>query len=146
MYRVLFREIAAYQAQADRLAAQSKPDGFVRNYHQQLLQLTPDKFSQVKEIILPCVQQMQAVDVQARTLIDAVKSQHRGAAKGSPNAMVPPPPPELADLEAKRTALILAAADAIAAALGPSQFAYFESLARRHLGSSFQVSTAGKTQ
>jgi hypothetical protein len=87
-----------------------------------------------------CTQQIQAIDDQAAAIIQAVKKQHKNAARNSPNATVPPPPPELADLEARRTAVVLAAADKVATAFGSAQFSYFESLVRLYVGSGFKGS------
>ena len=138
MYRILFREIVAYQDMADQMAAQSKDAAFLRNYHQNTLELSTAMTAQLIQIVRPCVTQVRAIDAQANAVIRATKAQHKGAPPGSPNATTPPPPPELALLEAKRSAVILAAADSIAAAFGPAQFAYFETLVRRHVGSSFK--------
>lgn len=120
---------------------QSKPDGFLRDYHQSLLQLSPAQFAQVKSIALSCVRQIQALDQQAKEIIDGTKGQFKNAPRNSPMAMVPPPPPELAALEAQRSMTVLTAADSIAAALGPAQFSYFENLTRRHVGSGLRAST-----
>jgi hypothetical protein len=141
IYRTLFREIAAYQAEADRLAAQSKPDAFVRHYHESVLQLSAAQFAQVKNVALGCVQQIQAIDLRAKEIIDTTKNQFKNVPKTSPKAIVPPPPQELAELEVQRSAIVLAAADTIATALGPAQFSYFENLTRRHVGSGLKAST-----
>ena len=147
MYRILFREVAAYQAEADRLAALSKPNAFVRDYHQTLFQLSPANAARLKQVALPCAQQIQALDQQAETILKAVKSKYKGVPRGSPDAMVPPPPQELMDLEAQRTAVVLAAANSLTTAFGPGQFVYFESLVRRHVGAGFKASaSAVKTQ
>jgi hypothetical protein len=143
MYRILFREIAAYQNQADQLAAQSQPDGFVRNYHRQVLQLSSEQAAQLIQIALSCVPQIQAIDDQASAIIAAVKNQYGR----SPGVAVPPPPPALQQLEAQRTAVVLSAADSVAAAFGPTEFASFESLVRQHVGSGFQAKAgAGSAQ
>lgn len=142
IYRILFREIAAYQTQADQLARQNKPDTLIRNYHRDLLQLSSQHFTKVKNTALDCVRQMQIIDEQAKQIIEAVKSKHKGAPMGSPNAMVPPPPPELLILEERRRSVVLTAADSIATAIGPGQFAYFENIARRHVGSGLTAQTA----
>jgi hypothetical protein len=112
------------------------------NYHQTVLQLSPTLFAQLLQIVQPCVQQINAVNQQAAAIIQAAKSTYKGAARGSPNAMVPPPPQALADLEAQRKSVILTAADSIATAFGPAQFAYFETVVRRYIGSNYQVSAA----
>ncbi len=92
------------------------------------------------QIALPCVQQVQAIDQQAAAIINAVKSQYKNVPKGATASLVPPPPPQLATLEAQRTSVVLAAADSIASAFGPAQFAYFESVVRRYIGSNLVAS------
>ena len=99
MYRILFRQVAAFQTQANQLAAQSKPNAFVANYHQNALQLSPLQAAiQLMSVAVPCVQQITGIDQQAEAIIGAVKQKFKGLPKG-PNSMVPPPPPELAALE-----------------------------------------------
>ncbi|HEY6340899.1 MAG TPA: hypothetical protein VIY49_05365 [Bryobacteraceae bacterium] len=141
MYRILFRQIAAFQAQANVLAAQSKPNAFVANYHQNALQLSPAQAQQLIGVAVPCAQQIKAIDQQAEAIINAVKKQYKGIPRG-PNAMVPPPSPQLAALEAQRTALVLAAADTLATEYGSAQFAYFENIVRLFIGSNSKVTTA----
>ncbi len=146
MYRILFREIAAYQAQASQLASQLKPNAFVANYHQKVLELTPLQAAQLINVALPCARQIQLIDQQAAAIIDGVKKQYKNMPRGAASSLVPPPPPQLSALEAQRTSVILAAADLIAAAFGPAQFAYFESLVRLHVGSNFKAVPAKGSQ
>lgn len=115
------------------------------NYHQNALQLSPLQAAQLINVAVPCVQQIEAVDQQAAAIIDAVKKRYKGLPKG-PNSMVPPPPPQLATLEAQRTALILAAADTLASEYGPAQFAYFENTVRLFVGSSSKITAAASGQ
>ena len=142
MYRILFREVVAAQMAADRAAAESRSDAALRGYHRTKLELTPTQDSQLKQIASACVQQLMVLDNKAAAIIDGAKKLHQGAARDSADARVPPPPPELAALEEQRTALVLSAADSLATAFGPAQFAYFETLVRRHVGSSFKVVAA----
>ena len=141
LYRLLFNEIAAFQNQASQLAAQGKPNAFILNYHRSQFQLSSTQADQLVQIALPCAQQIKALDDQARAIIGPVKKQY-GL---SPHVAVPPPPPALADLEAQRTAVVLAAADSIAAAFGPTQFAPFELLVQKHFGSKRTTSMASST-
>ena len=76
MYRILFSEIAAYQNQAASLAAQSKPNAFLLNYHQNVFQLSPALALQLVQVALPCAQQVRQIDAQAASIIDAVKSKY----------------------------------------------------------------------
>lgn len=137
IYRTLFKEIAAYQREADRLTQQGKPDAFVRNYHRQVLELSPQHFAKVRTVALDCVARVREVDNQARQIIEAVKSKHKNIPRGAPNALVPPPPSQLLILEEQRKSIVLAAADSLKAEIGPAQFAYFENMARRHVGSGY---------
>ena len=135
IYRMLFREIAAYQNEADQLAAQSKPDAFVRNYHQQVLQLTSDQAAQLIPIALACAQQIQSFDAQASAIINVIKQQYRR----SPGILVPPPPTQLQQLEGQRSAAAIASADSIAVASGPEAFASFEALVQQHIGAGLKI-------
>ena len=141
MYRILFNEIAAFQNEAAQLAAQGKRNAFVLNYHQNQFQLNAAQAAQLIQVALPCAQDVKALDAQARAIVQAVKKQYRL----SPNKAVPPLPPALAQLEAQRTAVVLAAADSLAAAFGPTEFAAFELLAQQHVGSSIRPSTTVST-
>ncbi|HEX5431326.1 MAG TPA: hypothetical protein VFW83_05135 [Bryobacteraceae bacterium] len=138
MYGILFREVVAYQNKADRLAAESKPSDFVRNYHASKLQLGAAESARLIEVSRLCVQQIQVIDQKAAAIIQEVKSQYRL----SPGVPVPPPPADLAELQSQRTAVLLAAADSLAAAFGPDRFASFEGLVRQHVGSGLRAQWA----
>ena len=131
LYRLLVREVAAFQGHAAQLDAQGKASNFVSRYHQTLFHLDDLQAAQLIEIVIPCAQQVKALDDQASTIIQHAKANY-GKLHGVP---VPPPPAALADLEARRTAVVLAAADSIAAAFGPAEFASFELLVQKHFGS-----------
>ncbi len=141
MYRILFNEIAAFQNEAVQLAAQGKRNAFVLNYHQNQLQLNAAQAAQLVQVAVPCAREIKGLDAQARAIVQAVKRQYRL----SPKKAVPPLPPALAQLEAQRTAVVLAAADSLAAAFGPTEFAAFELLAQQHVGSSIRPSTTVST-
>jgi hypothetical protein len=135
MYRLLFREVALVQRRADAAVVRGKPNPLLTDFFRSRLQLTTAQDAGLKQIGLACAAQIAILDGQADAIISATRSQYKNAPRGSPNAMLPPLPQALVDLEAQRTALVLAAADSLAQTYGPSQFAYFESLVRRHVGS-----------
>jgi hypothetical protein len=141
LYRLLFREIAAFQNQAAQLAAQGKSNTFVSTYHQNQFHLDASQAAELIQIALSCAQQIQALDDQARLIVQQVKKQYGM----SPNVAVPPPPPALAELEALRTSIVLAAADSIASAFGPVEFASFEPLVQKHFGSRHSAPAAIST-
>jgi hypothetical protein len=114
LYRLLFKEVAAFQNEAAQLASQGKPSTFVSTYHQKQFQLDASQAAELIQIALPCAQQIQSLDNHARLIVQQVKKQY-GKSQG---AAVPPPPAALAELEALRTSIVLAAANSIASAFG----------------------------
>lgn len=139
LYRLLFREVLSVDKAAGRAEAASQPSGTLRNYHLTRLELSPTQDAQLKAIAAQCIASLAPVDARANAIIEAAKKRHRGAPKGSPNAQVPPAPPELAALEMQRSSIILSAVDALAQMYGPGEFVYFENLVRRHMSASVKL-------
>ncbi|MDQ2711076.1 MAG: hypothetical protein M3Y72_17335 [Acidobacteriota bacterium] len=139
MFRVLFREVANFQAKADEFAKQAKPDAFLREYHRGMLELNETQDTELKRVFIECAQQIHSVDAQAANIIDAVKSRYRHAPRNAASGLVPPPPQELHDLEAKRTTLVLSAADSLASNFGPAQSALFQARVRQYVGSHYRA-------
>jgi hypothetical protein len=105
----------------------------LQNYHQNLFQLSSQQAGQLVQIAQNCVQQVQGVDAQAAAIIQAARSKYAKSA-------VPPPPAQLAQLQAQRSAIVLAAVNSVAAMLGPAQFTTFNGQVQSHIGSGLQGS------
>jgi hypothetical protein len=139
MYGVLFREIARFNAKADELAAQSKSSSFLRNHHRNFLELSEPLNSQLRQVALNCVRDVDGFDRRAGAIIKSIKERYRGK-----RALVPPLPQELRDLQEARKQRIIAAADQLAGVFGQAQFAYFESLVRRYVGAQYRPIVTGR--
>jgi hypothetical protein len=137
MYGLLFREVRKLNDQANALAAQSKPNSFLVNHLRNYLQLSDSLNSQLNAVALSCDLQVEDLDKRAGAIIQTAKQQYRMVPHGRV-VRVPPPPQALKDLQAQRKQTILAAADQLAGQYGPAQFAVFESLVRRYVGTHYR--------
>ena len=129
IYGILFQQVAAFQTAADDLTRQGRPDALLRDHHRALLQLGPVQNAQLIVIAVACANGITALDRRAAIIIESSKASY-AQTRG-----VPPPPAELADLQAKRTEVILSAAKSLEEAFGPIQFAQFEARVRQYYNS-----------
>ena len=132
MYGILFQQVAAFQIAADDWARKGRPDAFLRDHHRTLLQLGPAQQAQLTVIAVACAKDIALLDRRAAIIIESSK------ASSATTRVVLPPQAELADLQAKRTAVVLSAAKSLEEAFGPTQFAQFEARVRLYVASHYQ--------
>ncbi len=129
MYLRLFREIADFEARADAEEAKGVTPSKLRNYHQWRMGLSPVRGAQLRDAALECLK-----GLNSEGLVD-----ERGGSPGG--ARVPGSTERIMER-------VGAAVDSLAAAMGPAEFAYLDSLVRRYmatptLGSKHRGPSAG---
>jgi hypothetical protein len=129
MYLRLFREIADLEARADAEEAKGVTPSKLRNYHQWRIGLSPVRGAQLRDAALECLK-----GLKSEGLVD-----ERGGSPGGARV------PGRAERIMERVGV---GADSLAAAMGPAEFAYLDSLVRRYmatptLGSRDQGPSAG---
>jgi len=70
-YDVLLREVHWYQAKADEVKGQGKPDAFLRQFHQDRLELTTERSDQLVQLAHRYTQDIHVIDRKARVLISS---------------------------------------------------------------------------
>ena len=116
MYLRLFQEVERFEATADSLEAQGTTAPHLRGYHQKWLSFSPAHAKLLKEVALRCVRDLR--------LQGAI-----GSGAGGPMRL--PGGGRAREV----MAVVASAVDSLAAAMGPAQFAYFDSTAHRYLES-----------
>jgi len=127
VYSRLFRQVVNFEAKADRLAAQGRSDTSVRHHHQIWLGLTTKQEAELKQVAADWARQNAPLDV----LASSARSTLQRLRRESPGT-VPSQEAGLAAIAAQQVALAQSGRDALANALGPGRFAYFESVLRRY--------------
>lgn len=103
--------------------------GNVRDYKEQA-KLTDKDSRALERITNECLRQVEEQDARARVIIANFRAR---AEKLKPGETLPPPPPELKDLQDKRDAIILRHREKLRAAFGDDKFAKFDEAARRNI-------------
>lgn len=114
MYLRLFQEIDNFEAQADALESTGVQPTNLRSYHQKRLGLSEAHAVLLKQTALDCVRDLRSSGMLAQ----------RGSAR--------PPMPAAGTVRAGM-ARVSAAVGSLKAAMGPAEFAYFDSEVRRYL-------------
>jgi hypothetical protein len=101
----------------------------LRGFYKREAKLDEGQDASLGQIALEVENEVQALDEQARQVIDAARAKKpRGALKK--NEEIPPPPPQLAALQGRRNAAIIKARDRLKTVLGDPVFAEFQGFVR----------------
>ena len=132
-YGLLFRQLVLFENQADRLSGQGKPSAFLRSHWKDHFGLSEQLHSVLLATAKICVAQVDVLDRQAATIIQAAKASFGNRPRGTV-LPVGPVPPELLDLENRRREVVEAAVGQLAAAFGPAQFGLFDLAVKTTVG------------
>jgi hypothetical protein len=125
VYWHVMRHVVVLHQKADAQEKKGRDGAPYRQLFQLNTQLSDSQARRLVEIAEDCVVRVAAVDAKAREIILAFRAVHP---PGSfvPGEPLPPPPPELLELQRERDALVLAARDELHADLGDEDFSRFE--------------------
>jgi hypothetical protein len=113
MYLRLFQEIAEFEAQADALEATGVTPTNLRTYHQKRLGLGPETAVRLRGVAVECIKHLNSEGVMTRSAV----ALRLPARVGALNPI----------------ARVGAFLDSLAAAIGPAETAYLDSLVRRYI-------------
>lgn len=136
VYFQLFRQIAVLEAKA--VESPANADKF-RSVYRNLAGLTDTQNAVLLKTAVDCTRQVDTLDARAKTLIASFRAQF-------PNGQIPqgktlpPPPPELLQLQKDRDATILRFRDQLRTAFGEATFTRFDSFVQGNIGSKMTVS------
>ena len=115
----LFRDIDRSQRQtASRPAARAK----AREYFQNRYDMDPATLDEVTKAAASYVPAVAALDAEAAAITQAAKEKYQ--ASGASGGTAVPPPPQLAELQKRKEALIRRTLGALEIAIGPAQLRY----------------------
>ncbi|HWF10338.1 MAG TPA: hypothetical protein VG297_17845 [Bryobacteraceae bacterium] len=106
LHESLIRRTALLNDKIHALKAASNQGSGLRLAVCTKLKLQPTDCDAVLDWSSQASAKLTALDQQAKAIIDAVRAAHPHRPKGTGGALLPPPPPELARLQAQREALI----------------------------------------
>jgi len=132
---VLYEQFVRYQNHLDRVAAnavlQGKDGSDFRNHFQQKVGFTDAQFALVRTAAQQLETDLNAQDAKARVVINAFRQAHQGA---TPPATVPPPPAELAQLQAQRDQMVNDEIAILKTALGSTAAAKLDDVIQKEMG------------
>ncbi len=131
VYWHVFHDVAQLNRMADNAAREGKDRSSLRTLVARRAGLNDDAQA-LKRIALQCESDVAAVDAKAQVIILRFRAQfpYGIVTQGMP---LPPPPPELRDLQRQRDSIILAARDSLRAALGEEAFLKLDSFMKRQV-------------
>jgi hypothetical protein len=138
-YDILFRRIIG--PQSGGLGAKTPPN-MDRTFYADLVrrdvQLSDEQARALVEIATECEGRVAEVNARARTIIEAARAQNQQA-RTQGQGELPPPPPELAQLQQERNSIILQAREKLRTALGEEAFQRLDKYVTPQPGSSRSV-------
>lgn len=142
MYWMLFEQISALKAKDAEMLTEGQNSSFKNSFYEENMKLQPSQFSAVDTAVTTFFSEIQPIDQQARQVINQYRSQYpNGELKKaentdsskfssgrykSPVEKLPPPPPQLQQLQNQKNQIILNAKERIRQSLGASSFAEFD--------------------
>jgi hypothetical protein len=130
VYWHVFHDVAQLNRMADNAAREGNDQPSLRTLVARRARLNDNDAQTLKRIALQCESDVAALDAKAQVIILRFRAQfpYGIATQGMP---LPPPPPELRDLQRQRDSIILSARDSLRAALGEEAFLKLDSFMKR---------------
>lgn len=118
---------------ATELQTRGRSDDFIQKHHRAALELSSRKQAILVSVSRDFVSNVHDIDNEAYRIIRNAKLAYRGQGK------VPPPPPELAALQARRHALVADHVRTLQNSFGPADFVYFDAQVRRYMRVNYKL-------
>jgi hypothetical protein len=123
-YRHLFHFVVAAQAKSVAVTARGASADLLADSVIASARLNAAQMQTLATVAAECERQTNALDAEAKPVIEAYRAAIPNG--GAPPAELPPIPPQLADLQKRRDAAVLAGRDALRAGLGDAEFNRFQ--------------------
>ena len=137
VYSALFHHVADVIQQADETQRQGKDASSLRALFRDKANLSDVQARDLDRIATDCVREVSAQDARAQQIIGAFKARFPPG-RLPPGVKLPPPPPELKQMQAERDAMILRARDRLRLALGEEGFQRFEGFVTERVASGIE--------
>jgi len=126
-YRHLFHHAYLFNEKADKEERQGRSEAAaaLRSIYKREAELSDEQTRIFNEVAAECEREVIEQDKKAKVIIDAFRAKYPGGEvpNGEP---LPPPSPELAQMQLERNAIILRSRDRLRAALGEEEFSRFK--------------------
>jgi hypothetical protein len=142
-YMFLFHQHHFNMKKAAALEQQGKDGSRVHSMFKRLAVLNDHEALIFDQVASDCEQELEQQDARAKAVIDAFRARYP-VDDPQAGANLPPPPPELADMQQERNAIILRARDRLHAELGDVKYANFNAFVKSLSISTERPSAAGK--
>jgi hypothetical protein len=131
VYWFLFNDVVFLKERGDENDRQGKPSGSIRSWFQREGKLNVAQGQLLEQVAVECKIEVAGLDAKATSIIKEFRSRYPGG-RVPTGTKLPPPPPELAALQAERIAVILRARDRLRQGLNEQDFISFDDFVKRH--------------
>jgi hypothetical protein len=138
VYSALFHHVVAVKQQAEAEERQGKDARSLRSMFREKADLSDVQAHLLDAIATDCVREVAAQDARAQVIISAFKVRFPPG-RLPPGVKLPPPPPELKQMQEERDAMILRARERLRLSLGEDEFQRFEGLVTRQVAASIET-------
>ncbi len=140
LYHQFFRHLLYLDQQAANHRSATATSGEVRNSYQTRLRFGSDQFAKVRSSAGVTEQKVAILDAQAKAIVTAFRAQHNHVSASEP---LPPPPPELAQLQQQRNALIKTQIAQLKDSLGSQDATQLDAFLRSQFAPHVRIATIG---
>jgi hypothetical protein len=144
-YMFLFSHHYSNLQKADELAQQGKDDSQYRLMFKRRAGLSDYQAQALDQVTRDCQQEVVQQDAKAQAVLAEFRKQYP-IGKLPEGVTLPPPPPELTQLQQERDAIILRARDRLHAAFGDEEFARFDSFVQSRVRAEIKPTGQNRAQ
>ena len=137
VYSALFHHVVAVKEQAEAEERQGKDASSLRSLFREKADLSEVQAHLLTAIATDCVREVAVQDARAQEIINAFRLRFPPG-KLPIGVKLPPPPPELAQMQEERDAMILRARERLRLSLGEDEFQRFEGLVTRRVAAAIE--------
>lgn len=137
VYSALFHHVVDVMREADEMQRQGKDTSPLRSFFQRKANLNEFQARILDTVADECVRQLDVQDARAQLIINEFRKRFPPG-KLLPGVKLPPPPPELTQMQEERDAMILRARDRLRVALGEDEFQRFEGFVMERVASGIE--------
>ena len=145
VYGMFLRDLDTFNQKAEAAArnGDAKSSETWRDFYKGRAGWSDEEFRVLNQIAADCQRQLKVINVKAQKVIDARRKLYFPDNKVRPDGQMPPPSPELKQLQAEHDAVILAARDQIRLTLGEQSFQRLQEFLTRTLVPTITVTKLG---
>lgn len=140
VYLFLFREVAAFEAKAAEAERLGENGANYRTVYQRTANLSAEQSEFLRKTATDCAAEVKIKDEAAKKIGERLRGEYQAQLNAGTASSVPPPSPELAELQKQRDEIVLKYRDLLKENFGES-FPRFESYVENHITSNIKTNT-----